>query len=203
MSEEASLQGSQAASANATEGLANADEPVLLRNMPDYLERLNNFDKGSMNEQQKGIYQMIYGSPTWYQLTQYSPQEQAMLIVVALACLYSLTRILRFIRRDTKAATPENSEISLINNLYRGLNKEETKLQASIEKHVKWQMRLKYAQTCLYVFIACIAFWCYKAPAFRTAGTTTYVVIAAPIVLVYAFQLLIYVEQGKVKEREK
>jgi hypothetical protein len=64
-------------------------------------------------------------------------------------------------------------------------------------------MRLKYAQTCLYIVIACIAFWCYKAPAFRTAGTTTYVVIAAPIFLVYAFQLLIYLEQGKVKEREK
>jgi hypothetical protein len=66
MSETTSLEGSQAASVNTTARLANNDEPMLLRNMPDYLERLNNFDKGTMNEQQKGIYQMIYGSPTWY-----------------------------------------------------------------------------------------------------------------------------------------
>lgn len=123
-------------------------------------------------------------------------------MVLAVAAAYYSFRVYRWLQRRKKPMQAQ-SEIELINEIYRGLNTEETAIQRAIDLRFRWIVRIKQLQTILYVVIAGLLLWCYRTPSFILSGVYAQAALAAPIVLVYLSQFVIGHEERRIKDFEK
>lgn len=127
------------------------DEPQLFRTAPNFLDRLRAFNYVRLDGTQdmSSFFQLEFLN--WWQ--QYS---------LGLAALFVLYWVYRLACRRRKP--DDKSEIERINELYRGLNSEDSMLQQKLEKHLNWIILLKQAQTLAYVGCAGMVLWCYRQP---------------------------------------
>lgn len=130
------------------------DEPQLLRDAPDFLDRLKSMTAISTSEGSSPSLLLWIDSLSWWQ--------NGLICATCAICTYCLVKTYKFLKGRNKSDA--RSEIDKINELYRGLNNEDTLLQQKLEKHLNWIITLKQAQTLAYVGVVGVIFWCYRQP---------------------------------------
>jgi membrane protein YdbS with pleckstrin-like domain len=100
--------------------------------------------------------------------------------------MFCLFRVYRWM-----TTTQPKSDLSSINELYRGLNSEETKIQNKIVKHSRYISWLRQAQVLVYAVIAGEVLWFWKTPAMLSFGTTLYLAVGLPLAAIWLFGSLI------------
>lgn len=122
--------------------------------------------------------------------------------LVIAAVGYYFFRVYRWLLSKRKPQEAQ-SEIELINHIYRGLNTEQSDIQRAIDLRFTWIVRIKQLQTLLYVVIAGLLLWWYRTPSFILQVPYAQLALGVPVVSIYLLQILRGHEEGRIKDLEK